>query len=112
MEQKANRREWGGKAASKQAGETSNNVDGAGADLTKTPRSPLLGVNLTVWTRSMLAALHRGLRGGKWFSLIDKVCSLKNLEVSFESVKANKGAAGSDHQTVSMFDKDRVTHLT
>jgi hypothetical protein len=27
----------------------------------------------SVWTESMLATLERGIKGGKWFSLIDKV---------------------------------------
>jgi len=33
-----------------------------------------------VWTEPMLAALERGLKGNKWFSLIDKVQSVKTLE--------------------------------
>jgi hypothetical protein len=30
-------------------------------------------VEATVWKERMLAALGNGVRGGKWFSLIDKV---------------------------------------
>ena len=51
----------------------------------------------------MLEALERGVRGGKWFSLIDKVYSEKNLRAAFVKVKANKGAAGVDHETVERF---------
>jgi RNA-directed DNA polymerase len=28
----------------------------------------------SVWTERMLETLERGIKGGKWFSLIDKVC--------------------------------------
>ena len=30
-------------------------------------------VEPTVWTERMLTALEQGVKGGKWFSLIDKV---------------------------------------
>ncbi len=30
----------------------------------------------SIWTKSMLIALDNGVKGGKWFSLIDKVYSL------------------------------------
>jgi len=30
-------------------------------------------VEASVWTERMLAALGNGVKGGKWFSLIDKV---------------------------------------
>jgi RNA-directed DNA polymerase len=65
-----------------------------------------------VWTERMLTTLEQGVKGGKWFSLIDKVYRPATLEIAFKKVKANKGAAGVDHQTVEMFDKDRTKHLT
>ena len=40
----------------------------------------------------MLAALRNGVRGGKWFSLMDKVYSRANLENAWRKVKANRGA--------------------
>jgi RNA-directed DNA polymerase len=52
----------------------------------------------------MLTALERGVRGGVWFSLIDKVYRLPNLLAAFEKVKANGGAAGCDHQTIAMYE--------
>ena len=58
-----------------------------------------------VWTERMLTALEQGVKGGKWFSLIDKVCSRTNAAAAFERVKANGGAAGVDHQTVEMFEQ-------
>jgi RNA-directed DNA polymerase len=52
----------------------------------------------------MLAALEKGVKGGKWFSLVDKVYALANLRAAFAKVKANRGAAGVDHQTIEMFE--------
>lgn len=64
-----------------------------------------------VWTDRMLTALERGIKGGVWFSLIDKVYSLPNLRASFARVKANGGAAGCDHQTIAMYEADLETNL-
>jgi RNA-directed DNA polymerase len=51
----------------------------------------------------MLAALDKGLQGGKWFSLIDKVYSLGNLEAAWRQVKSNRGSSGVDHVTIGGF---------
>ncbi len=53
----------------------------------------------------MLAALKVGVKGSKWFTLMDKVYSARNLAEAFEAVKANKGAAGADHQSITMFEE-------
>jgi RNA-directed DNA polymerase len=58
----------------------------------------------SVWTERMLTALEEGVKGGKWHSLIDKVYGLCNLRAAFARVKANRGAAGVDHQTIEMFE--------
>jgi RNA-directed DNA polymerase len=42
----------------------------------------------------MLTTLEQGVRRGKWYSLMDKVCALPNLRQAFARVKANQGAAG------------------
>jgi RNA-directed DNA polymerase len=55
----------------------------------------------------MLAALEEGVRGGKWFSLIDKVYAPANLAAAFTRVAANDGAAGVDHQTVEQYERQR-----
>ena len=47
----------------------------------------------------MLATLERGIKGGKWYSLMDKVWSQSNLESSLEQVCRNKGSAGVDGQS-------------
>jgi RNA-directed DNA polymerase len=51
----------------------------------------------------MLDALQCGVRGGKWHTLIDKVYKPLNLVAASQSVLANEGAAGVDHQTVAQF---------
>ena len=58
----------------------------------------------TVWTDRMLTALEQGVKGGQWFSLIDKVYALPTLRAAFARVRANAGAAGVDHQTVTMVE--------
>jgi RNA-directed DNA polymerase len=57
-----------------------------------------------VWTEQMLTALEKGVKGGKWFRLIDKVYALPNLRKAFARVKANSNAAGVDHVTVEEFE--------
>jgi RNA-directed DNA polymerase len=64
-----------------------------------------------VWTKRMLAALEKGVKGGKWFSLIDKVYPMRTLRAAFERVAANKGAAGVDHQTIQMYKDQLETNL-
>jgi RNA-directed DNA polymerase len=68
-------------------------------------------VEPTVWTERMLTALEQGVKGGKWFSLIDKVHSQRTLRAATSQVAANKGAAGVDHVTVTMFEDRLVENL-
>lgn len=65
----------------------------------------------SVWTSPMLAALEKGVKGGKWFSLMDKVYDPRNLAAAFEQVRRNKGGAGVDHETVERFEGKREEHL-
>ena len=58
-----------------------------------------------VWTDRMLAALKAGVKGGKWFSLMDKVYAKGNLTVAAKKVIANKGAAGVDRVSVAAFEE-------
>src|SRR5262245_19834967 len=62
-------------------------------------------VEASVWTERMLAALDTGVKGGVWFSLIDKVQSRRNLGASLAKVKDNDGAAGVDHVTVAHYEQ-------
>src|SRR3972149_6766925 len=60
-------------------------------------------VQATVWTERMLAALENGVKGNKWFSLIDKVYRPATLAAAWQRVAANKGAAGVDGQSVQHY---------
>ena len=65
----------------------------------------------TVWTERMLAALQLGVKGGKWYSLIDKVHSESTLQAAFARVEANEGAAGVDHISVDRYGRDLGANL-
>ncbi len=69
-------------------------------------------VEASVWTKRMLVALGNGVKGGKWFSLIDKVYERRTLEAAWKRVAANKGAAGIDRVSVKRFNacKDLYLH--
>ena len=53
-------------------------------------------VEASVWTSRMLRALETGMEEGKWFRLIDKVWSEKNLQSALEQVvyKSHQVVAG------------------
>jgi RNA-directed DNA polymerase len=68
-------------------------------------------VEPSVWTERMLAALEQGVKGGKWFSLVDKVYAMPNLRSGFRKVRSNGGAAGVDHQTIEMFERHLEENL-
>ena len=59
----------------------------------------------------MLQALDKGVKGGRWFSLMDKVWSPGNLRAAFAQVKSNDGAPGADRQTIGMFEKHLAANL-
>jgi RNA-directed DNA polymerase len=65
-----------------------------------------------VWTERMLTALERGVKGGRWYTLMDKVAALPTLRAAFARVKANRGAAGVDHVTVAMYARRLDANLT
>jgi RNA-directed DNA polymerase len=60
-------------------------------------------VEPSAWTVRMLTALEQGVKGTKWFRLIDKVFSERNLLAALQQVAANHGAAGVDHVSVDEF---------
>lgn len=67
--------------------------------------SRLQWVEPSVWTERMLEALERGVKGGKWHSLIDKVTREKSLEVAWKQVEARKGGGGVDGMSIAVFSK-------
>ena len=62
------------------------------------------GAEPRVWTARMLEALARGVKGGKWFALIDKVYDPRHLRQAFGAVAGHQGAAGSDGQSIAQFE--------
>lgn len=47
----------------------------------------------------------------KVHSLVDKIYKMKNLELAWEKVKRNKGAAGIDGQSIDEFENNRMENL-
>lgn len=68
-------------------------------------------IEASIWTDNMLMALDNGVKGGKWFSLIDKVGKPQNLLSAWEDVRKNKGAAGVDQITTTKFEKKKMQYL-
>lgn len=64
-----------------------------------------------VWNEKMLRTLVRGVKGGKWFSLIDKVYSEGTLSLAWEKVQSNAGACGVDGISIGHFAKGSETRL-
>ena len=63
------------------------------------------------WTDRMVSALGNGVKGGKWFSLIDKVVRPTTLDLAWQRVARNKGAAGVDGQSVERFSHKAERYL-
>lgn len=68
-------------------------------------------VETSIWTERMLAALDNGVKGSKWFSLIDKVARADTLQGAWEKVARNRGAAGVDGQSAETFAARAETYL-
>jgi RNA-directed DNA polymerase len=51
----------------------------------------------------MVSALDNGVKGGRWYSLMDKVYAPDTLEAAWQKVRANGGAAGVDGQSLERF---------
>jgi len=62
-------------------------------------------VERSIWTDRMLEALVKGVKGGVWFSLIDKVYRPETLRAAWKAVRRNKGGAGTDHESVKSFEQ-------
>jgi RNA-directed DNA polymerase len=66
----------------------------------------------TVWSERMVSALVNGVKGGRWYSLMDKVFAPDALDAAWERVSANKGAAGVDGQSIKRFEARAELYLT
>lgn len=47
----------------------------------------------------------------KWYSLIDKIYVISNLEEAFQAVKKNKGAPGVDGVTIAKYEEKLEDNL-
>ena len=68
-------------------------------------------VETSVWTERMLAALGNGVKGGKWYALMDKVYAPRTLGVAWKRVAANRGAAGVDRVSIKRFEAKAGRYL-
>jgi RNA-directed DNA polymerase len=68
-------------------------------------------VEAAVWTERMVAALENGVKGGRWYSLMDKVHAPATLAAAWARVRANGGAAGVDGESVERFAAQAERYL-
>lgn len=69
-------------------------------------------VETSIWTPRMLTALENGVKGGKWFSLIDKITSATTLHSAWTKVRRKGGkAAGVDKQGIEHVAAKAETYL-
>jgi RNA-directed DNA polymerase len=65
----------------------------------------------SIWTERMVSALGNGVKGGKWYSLMDKVVRPTTLEAAWRKVARNHGAAGVDGQSIERFTAQAERYL-
>ena len=70
-----------------------------------------LWVEASIWTKPMLTALENGVKGGKWFSLMDKVYAMATLQAAWQQVQKNKGSHGVDGMSVERFAQQQEQYL-
>ncbi len=70
-----------------------------------------LWVEASIWTKPMLTALENGVKGGKWFSLMDKVYAMATLQAAWQQVQRNKGSHGVDGMSVERFAQKQEQYL-
>ena len=59
----------------------------------------------------MVSALENGVKGGRWYSLMDKVYAPATLKAASGKVRANGGAAGVDGQSLKRFAAQEELYL-
>jgi RNA-directed DNA polymerase len=59
----------------------------------------------------MVSALDNGVKGGRWYSLMDKVYAPATLTAASGRVRANGGAAGVDRQSLKRFAAQEELYL-
>lgn len=75
-------------------------------------REPWWWVERCVWTEAMLTRLASSEPANRiWFTLVDKIYALANLQRAFEKVRRNGGSAGVDGQGVVQFERQAEAEL-
>lgn len=74
-------------------------------------RGPWWWAEASIWTDRMVSALENGVKGGKWFGLIDKVSRPSTLDRAWQRVARNAGAAGVDRVSVERFAAGQDRYL-
>jgi RNA-directed DNA polymerase len=64
-----------------------------------------------VWTERMLATLERGVKGGKWYSLYDKVWKMENLQRAVEKLAAGKSRSKPDGRKCRRYAEQSARRL-
>src|SRR5665213_4517646 len=83
-----------------------------GRDATGGEHRELWWAEASIWTERMVSALGNGVKGGKWFSLVDKAIRPTSLEAAWRKVARNKGAAGVDGQSIERFTAHAERYLS
>jgi RNA-directed DNA polymerase len=65
----------------------------------------------SVWTERMLATLERGITGGKWYSLMDKVCKMENLQRAVQKVAEGKSPKKPDGRRCRRYAEQSARRL-
>jgi RNA-directed DNA polymerase len=65
-----------------------------------------------LWTDRMLEALVTGVKGNRWYSLMDKVWNPTHLYMGAWQVIRNDGAPGVDHRTCEQLEKELSSEVS
>jgi RNA-directed DNA polymerase len=64
-----------------------------------------------VWTERMLATLERGITGGKWYSVMDKVWKITNLQRAVQKVAQGKSRMKADGRKCRRYAEQSAQRL-
>ena len=64
-----------------------------------------------VWTERMVATLERGIKGGKWYSLMDKVLKMENLQRAAAKVAEGKSPKKPDGRRCRQYAEQSARRL-
>lgn len=78
---------------------------------TKAIRRKYGWVEAKIWTDRMLMALENGVKGNKWYSLMDKICNFETLLIAWIKVRSNRGVAGIDQISIERFSNKANAYI-